>query len=121
MLLLEKLRYIHTSNMLIKVLYEGGLRYDRRFLNTFATGNLNVIGNDSPSQDVLPFNNSYNAFNIWTGAGYNLTKRLQAKVNVSTAYRPGNLAELSSNGLHEGTLRWEIGIPDASIEQNLNI
>lgn len=113
--------YTHFKHVGEKVLYEGGLRYDRRFLNTFATGNLNVIGNDSPSQDVLPFNNAYNAFNISTGAGYTLTKRLQAKVNVSTAYRPGNLAELSSNGLHEGTLRWEIGIPDASIEQNLNM
>lgn len=113
--------YTHFKHVGERVLYEGGLRYDRRIINTFATGNLNIIGNDSPSQDVLPFNNSYNAFNISTGGGYNLTKRLQAKVNVSTAYRPGNLAELSSNGLHEGTLRWEIGNPDASIEQNLNI
>jgi iron complex outermembrane recepter protein len=112
--------YTHFKHIGKKLLYEGGVRYDRRIVNTFATGNLNVVGNDSPSQDVLPFNKAYNAFNVSMGGGYNLTKRLQAKLNVSTAYRPGNLAELSSNGLHEGTLRWEIGKPDALIEQNLN-
>ncbi len=104
-----------------KLLVEGGLRYDRRYIGTYATGNLNVIGNDSPTQEILPFNKFYNAFNASAGAGWNFTERLQAKINASTAYRPGNLAELSSNGLHEGSLRWEIGKPDATVEHNLNI
>ncbi len=112
--------YSHFKHVGEKLLYEGGLRYDRRFISTKATGNLNVIGNDSP-EEILPFDNFYNAFNISAGAGWNFSERWQAKFNASTGYRPGNLAELSSNGLHEGTLRWEIGKPDAVIEQNLNI
>lgn len=102
-------------------LLEGGLRYDRKFIGTFATSSLNVIGNDSPTQEILPFNNFYNAANFSVGAGYNFTEKLSIKFNGTTGYRPGNLAELSSNGLHEGTLRWEIGLPTAKIEQNLNL
>jgi iron complex outermembrane receptor protein len=105
-----------------QILFEGGVRYDRRFIGTQATGSLNVIGAGlSPTQDVLPFNKFYNAFNFSTGTGYDFTKRLSFKLNASTGYRPGNLAELSSNGLHEGTLRWEIGKPDAKTEHNLNL
>lgn len=101
-------------------LIEGGIRYDYRFIGTYATSNLNVIGNDSPTEDIVPFNRFYNALNVSAGVGYHIAKPLQLRINVSSGYRPGNLAELSSNGLHEGTLRWEIGLPRAKIEQNFN-
>lgn len=104
-----------------KWLFEAGARFDYRYLGTFATSTLNVDGSDSPTQEITPFTNFYKAWNISTGASYNLTRQLSVGFNASTGYRPGNLAELSSNGLHEGTLRWEIGLPDAKIEQNLNL
>lgn len=104
-----------------KWLWEGGLRFDYRYIGTFATSTLNVDGSDSPTQNITPFNNFYPAWNISAGTTYNLTSQLSIGFNISTGYRPGNLAELSSNGLHEGTLRWEIGLPDARIEQNLNL
>jgi iron complex outermembrane receptor protein len=104
-----------------KFLLEGGLRYDFKLIRTFATNTLNIRGNDSPTQEILPFKNFYNAFNISFGTSVQLTQELDFKSNASTGYRPGNLAELSSNGLHEGSLRWEIGKPDARIEQNLNV
>ena len=102
-------------------LFEGGLRYDRKFIETFATGSLNVAGNDSPTKEILPFTNFYNAANFSGGVGYNFTKEFSVKFNGTSGYRPGNLAELSSNGLHEGTLRWEIGLPMAKVEQNINL
>lgn len=102
-------------------LLETGTRYDRKFISTRATGSLNVIGSGlSPTDEIVPFNHWYNAVNVTGGAGYNFNERITLKLNGSTGYRPGNLAELSSNGLHEGTLRWEIGKPDAKIEQNFN-
>jgi iron complex outermembrane receptor protein len=83
---------------------------------------LNVIGAGlSPTQEILPFNKFYNAFNFSAGTGFDFTKSLSLKLNASTGYRPGNLAELSSNGLHEGSLRWEIGKPDSKTERNLNL
>jgi iron complex outermembrane receptor protein len=109
----------HKKN---QFLFEGGARCDRRFIGTQATGSLNVIGGGlSPTQEILPFTKFYNAFNFSTGGGYEFTKELSVKLNASTGYRPGNLAELSSNGLHEGSLRWEIGKPDAKAERNLNL
>ncbi|MEP6712521.1 MAG: TonB-dependent receptor, partial [Ferruginibacter sp.] len=54
------------------------------------------------------------------GATFNPTHNFNAKFNISTGFRSGNLAELSSNGLHEGTLRWEVGDPELKIEQNFN-
>jgi iron complex outermembrane recepter protein len=102
-------------------LLEAGLRYDKRYIETLPTSNLNVIGNDSPTEEIVPFRKFYDAFNFSVGASHNLTTNLRVKLNASTGYRPGNLAELSSNGLHEGTLRWEIGMSDANIEQNLNV
>ena len=102
-------------------LWEAGLRYDVKFIKTYATQSLNVAGNGSPGQEILPFSQFYNAANILLGTNYHFTHALSAKFNASTGYRPGNLAELSSNGLHEGTLRWEIGLPAAKLEQNLNL
>ena len=54
------------------------------------------------------------------GASYNPSPYWNFKLNFSTGFRAPNLAELSSNGVHEGTFRYEIGDPDMKVEQNLN-
>lgn len=101
-----------------KVAIEGGLRYDLRHIETYPTG---LINTDplSPGYTVKPFNNDYNAVNGSIGISVFNTGNFNFKTNFSTGYRAGNLAELSSNGLHEGTVRYEIGNPDLKIEQNL--
>src|SRR6185503_1367670 len=43
------------------------------------------------------------------GIVYKPAKSFSGKINISSGYRAPNLAELYSNGLHEGTFRWEIG------------
>ncbi len=40
-------------------------------------------------------------------------------MNLATGFRAPNLAELTSNGVHEGTNRYEIGNPNLEHEQNL--
>ena len=42
-----------------------------------------------------------------------------AKLNVSRGYRAPNIAELGSNGVHEGTLRYEIGNAQLKPENSL--
>jgi iron complex outermembrane recepter protein len=102
-------------------LIEGGVRYDNKFIQTFSTGRLNTSANNGPSEEIFPFSKFYHAYNLSAGTEYFVNSHFTVKGNISSGYRPGNLAELSSNGLHEGTLRWEIGIPNAKIEQNLNL
>ncbi len=60
----------------------------------------------------LKFNQFENKFSNLSGAaGYThqFTDRVNFKSNLGTAFRSPNIAELSSNGVHEGTFRYEIG------------
>jgi iron complex outermembrane receptor protein len=79
------------------------------------TGTINTSGSE-----VQPFDKWYNTVNGSAGASFNFTKKWNAKLNFSSGYRAPNLAELSSNGVHEGTFRYEVGDPDMKVEQNIN-
>ena len=89
--------------------FEGGVRFDVRNIDAIETLDLNI-----------PFNKTWNALNGSLGLAWDPIEELNIKVNVSSGYRSGNLAELGSSGLHEGTQRWEIGDPNLGVESNLN-
>lgn len=94
--------------------FEAGLRYDHRQIITYQTGSLN-----SPTSELPPFNRGFNDINGSLGESLNF-KNLILKFDLSSGFRTGNLAELSANGLHEGTPNWYIGSPDMKVEQCLN-
>jgi iron complex outermembrane receptor protein len=114
---LENSLYSYVKCNLKHVIFEGGVRYDLRHIETFATGNINTDPMSVGAQ-VKPFVKDYTAFNGSAGLSW-FNKHFNFKMNLSSGYRAGNLAELSSNGLHEGTLRYEIGDPNLKIEQNV--
>ena len=64
-------------------------------------------------------NKSYNSFNGAIGIKTNLLEKLTARLNLASGFRAPNLAELASNGVHEGTNRFEIGNLNLSNEQNI--
>lgn len=97
------------------VILETGLGATQKTIKTYETRNLN-----SPGEPIQPFENNYLTSNYMLGLAYNLSRQLTIKLNSSTGFRAPNLAELSSNGLHEGIYRYEIGDPDMAVEQNLN-
>lgn len=111
---LEGSAYSSYRHRLNHAVIEGGLRVDDRAIRTVATLNLNP-----PGAEVEPFDRSWTAVNGSAGLAWDPSEPLNIKVNVSSGYRSGNLAELSSNGLHEGTARFEIGDPSLNIEQNI--
>ena len=94
--------------------FEAGLRYDHRQVNTNQTGS-----EISPAIELTPFNRGFNNLNGSLGESLNF-KNLLLKFNLSSGFRSGNLAELSANGLHEGTPNWYVGNPDMKVEQCLN-
>ncbi len=98
---------------------EGGLRYDLKNIHTLPTNNLNSGSLSNPGSEVVPVNKTYNTVNGALGISAFDRKRFNLKLNFTTGYRGPNLAELSSNGLHEGSLRYEIGNVNLKIEQNL--
>ncbi len=79
-----------------------GLRFDYRSI----TGEQMLVAG-SPK-----FNNFSNNFSNLSGAlGFTkeFNDHLNFKMNLGSAFRSPNIAELSSDGVHEGTFRYEIG------------
>ncbi|MGJ8593589.1 MAG: TonB-dependent receptor [Aquaticitalea sp.] len=60
----------------------------------------------------------FNSFNGAAGVKTDIAKGITARLNLATGFRAPNLAELTSDGTHEGTNRYEIGNADLTNEQN---
>ena len=98
-----------------KLVFETGIGFSVRSIHTFETPGVNT-----PDKAIAPFNKTLPSLNGSVGFAWNPTNNWNLKTNIGTGFRSGNLAELSSDGLHEGTLRYEIGDPNLKIEQNIN-
>lgn len=96
------------------LILEAGLGGNYKLVQTFQTRQLN-----GPDREIKPFERHRPSTNGMFGVSYNPNSHLTLKSNVSTGFRVANLAELSSNGLHEGSYRYEIGNPNHKVEQNL--
>ncbi|WP_213190610.1 TonB-dependent receptor [Cloacibacterium caeni] len=80
----------------------GGLRFDNR--NVDAQEML-----ENTDVKFAKFNKNYSGISGSLGLSYQLDKQSTIKLNLSRGFRVPNIAELSSNGIHEGTFRYEIG------------
>ncbi|MCB0445310.1 MAG: TonB-dependent receptor, partial [Gelidibacter sp.] len=78
-----------------------GARYDNRTINV-----------------ISGINKNFNSFNGAAGIKTTISNNFTARLNLATGFRAPNLAELTSDGVHEGTNRYEIGNPDLKTEQN---
>lgn len=92
----------------------GGLRFDNRWVQAnplwLDSSGKPLNGPDSFSYEK--FSGLNRRFNGWSGSiglSYLINARNTFKLNISRGYRVPNLAELSGNGRHEGTFRYEIG------------
>ena len=100
--------YEWKSNVL-----QAGLRFDNRKITTIAHG----ISGEEGSFEAI--DKSFDSFNASLGYKTNLAKDLSLRLNVASGFRAPNLAELTSNGVHEGTNRYEVGNSDLKTEQNV--
>lgn len=67
---------------------------------------------------VNGINKNYNSFNGAAGVKFNILNDVTGRLNLATGFRAPNLAELTSDGVHEGTNRYEVGNPNLKTEQN---
>lgn len=67
------------------------------------------------------FNKSFNSFNGALGLKTEIVKNIVTRINLATGFRAPNLAELTSNGSHEGTNRYEIGNENLKSETNYQV
>jgi iron complex outermembrane receptor protein len=100
--------YEWNSNVL-----QAGLRFDNRNIITDAQG---IAGEEGSFEAI---DKSYDSFNASLGYKTNLADDLTLRLNVASGFRAPNLAELTSNGVHEGTNRYEVGNSDLETEQNV--
>jgi iron complex outermembrane receptor protein len=102
----------------------GGLRYDVRQISA---DKLMLDGNERPSQDPAAdmkfpgFISTFRNYSGSLGAAYSLSEKLTVKANLSRGFRAPNIAELGSNGQHEGTIRYEIGNDNLAAETSLQV
>lgn len=92
---------------------QAGLRYDNRQIDTGAHGILEEEGS------FAALNRSFDSFNASLGYKTDLSASLLLRLNLASGFRAPNLAELTSNGVHEGTNRYEIGNAGLDNEQNV--
>ena len=92
---------------------QAGLRFDNRKITTDAHG---ISGEENAFEAI---DKSYDSFNMSLGYKTNLATDFTLRFNLASGFRAPNLAELTSNGVHEGTNRYEIGNANLKTEQNI--
>ncbi|MBQ8098560.1 MAG: TonB-dependent receptor [Bacteroidaceae bacterium] len=91
--------------------WSGGVRADHRHFKS----------NELWDEGHLRFSRFHRNFTSFTGSVggiYHLSPQSNLRVNLSRGFRAPNVIELSSNGIHEGTFRYEQGNPQLSAESN---
>jgi len=97
-----------------KLTLAGGIRYDNRNINSHS---LYLDENEKPEEypninsklKFKEFTKTYHDFSGSLGLSYQMSNISTLKLNLSRGFRTPNIAELASNGRHEGTFRYEIG------------
>ena len=90
----------------------GGLRYDHRRLH----GDELV---EDGGQRFTDFTRHFNGMTGSIGAVFNVNDNLNIKLNVARGFRTPNMSELASNGIHEGSVRYELGNQQLKAEYSL--
>ncbi len=92
-----------------------GIRFDNRTIKGEETG---IVGEEGY---IAQLDRNFNSFNAALGYRIDFLKNFIGRINLASGFRAPNLAELTSNGVHEGTNRFEIGNPNLKNEKNLQI
>ena len=92
----------------------GGLRFDNRSQKA-----AQLIENDALRFEA--FSKNFSGVSGSLGASYHVSKDWTMKLNLSRGYRAPNISELGSNGVHEGTLRYETGNTRLKPEQSMQL
>lgn len=106
--------FVFTQYHKAKLSVSGGLRFDNRHID----GKEMMDGTDLK---FAQFNKNFGNISGSAGLSYEASKALSLKFNVARGFRAPSLAELSSNGAHEGTNRYEVGNLDLKSETSLQV
>ncbi len=94
-----------TSRDLERWTLSGGLRFDNRHIHSLAL-----------EGTFTDFSRNFSGVTGSLGAVCHATERLNLRLNASRGFRTPNMSELASNGVHEGSIRYELGDKDLRSE-----
>ena len=104
--------YIYSQKTLKKLTISGGIRFDSRQLDAADLLDGAVIKGNA-------FKKNFSNFSGSIGIAAQLTNKLNLKFNVARGFRAPSIPELASNGVHEGTIRYEYGDNSLKSETSL--
>ncbi|MCB2378725.1 TonB-dependent receptor [Hymenobacter sp. BT635] len=103
----------------------GGLRYDIRRITADALyldpDTEQPVSSGEGEEKFGGFTSTFRNVSGSLGGAFNVTEKLLLKANVSRGFRAPNIAELGSNGIHEGTIRYELGDAGLKAETSLQL
>ena len=92
--------------------FNGGFRYDHRRLH-----------GDGLMEDgeirFVDFSRHFNGLTGSIGAVCNINDQWNLRLNLARGFRTPNMSELASNGVHEGSIRYELGTQKLKAEYSL--
>ena len=90
----------------------GGLRYDHRRLHGYELM-------EDGEKRFVDFTRHFNGVTGSIGAVCNINDHLNLRLNLARGFRTPNMSELASNGIHEGSVRYELGNRQLKAEYSL--
>jgi len=104
--------FIYTQRFFKKATLSGGLRFDNRSVNSKAFA-------DGPDVKFTAFKRKFANVSGSVGISAEPSEKVTLKANIARGFRAPTLAELASNGAHEGTNRYEYGEQTLKSETSL--
>lgn len=104
--------FVYTQRNYDRFTISGGIRIDRRNVDSKAL----ELDNE---QKFEAFTKSFTNVSGSAGISYEASKTVVLKMNIARGFRAPGIAELASNGAHEGTNRYEYGDKDLKSETSL--
>ncbi len=104
--------FLTTTAELGQWAVNGGIRFDNRHLNSHELM-------DDGDLRFKAFKRDFSGFTASVGAVWHANDHLDLRANAARGFRAPNISELASNGVHEGSLRYEVGNQDLKPEFSL--
>jgi iron complex outermembrane recepter protein len=122
--------FVHLKKSFGKIDLSAGIRYDTRFLESkemYVTVNpitgfdMQVVRPDTMNANhtFSKYNHSFSGVSGSLGITYNISKNVLIKANIARGFRAPNIYELCANGVHSGSLLYELGNPESKPEFSL--
>ncbi len=112
-----------------KLNLSGGIRYDTRIFNgkdhwvDSATQAPEPPNTPGSFHEFRAFTSNFSGISFSFGGTYDLSTNIYVKANIAGGWRAPNVAECAANGVHDGTVVYEIGDPtlkpESSVEEDL--